>query len=263
MPNAPRNGRALTSVVILSVLLLAFEVERLLVLVPGYREMFDAWGFAVPRSLRSLVEIALVLLAVCCLQRIGLRRGLRELGFEGPVLPALGFAFLAISPMALVFAMAYPLAATFRPFEVFYLAVLSPIAEEAVFRGFAVGQLLRRAGWPLAAAVLLPAALFGYGHARDSDSLAAWLGLFALTGVGAVAFAWLFLRWRTLAAPIGLHVGMNLCWNIWQVGESALAGWVPFALQATVIVLAIVLTLKWTSPAERAPQATAQVGLGA
>lgn len=251
MPNAPRKSRALNALAVVAVLLLVFEIEELLRLAPGYREMFEAWGYAVPRSLRSLLEIAIVLIAVCGLRRSGPGRGLRELGFGGPALPALGFALLSVSPMFLVFAMAYPLASTFHPIEVTYLALLSPIAEEAVYRGFAVGQLWRRAGWPLVPAILLPAALFGYGHAEGSESLAAGLGLFALTGVGAVAFSWLFVRWRSLAAPIGLHVGMNLCWNIWQVGESALAGWVPFALQATVILVAIILTVKWTSPAER------------
>lgn len=254
MATGNRPGRVGTTLVVLGVLVLVFEIERLLLWIPGYREMFDAWGYAVPRSLRSLVEIGVVLAVVCGLHRAGPVRGLRELGFRGPALRAAGFALLSVAPMVIVFAFAYPVASSLQPFEVLFLAFLAPVAEEAVFRGFGVGQLWKAAGWPLAPAIAVPAALFGYSHAQGSESLAGGLGLFALTAVGAVAFAWVFVRWRTLVAPIGLHVLMNLCWNVWQVGESALAGWVPFALQATVVVLAIVLTLRWTSPAERSPE---------
>jgi CAAX protease family protein len=229
-------------VVVLAILVLVSYVERLLLLVPGFRGLFDTYGYVVPRSLRSLVEIAIVLATVCLLHRLGAARGLAELGFRGPVLLPFGLGLAATAPMILVFAIAYRLTPELHWGEVVYLSLLSPLAEEAVFRGFAVGQLERRAGWPFWIAAIVPAALFGYGHAEGATSIAAAAGLFALTAVGALVFAWLFAMWGTLLAPLTLHVLMNLCWNVWQVGEGALAGWVPFVLQVTTVGLAIGLT---------------------
>ncbi len=36
---------------------------------------------------------------------------------------------------------------------------------------------------------------------------------------------------------------MNLAWNIFSVGESAFAGWLPTLMQVTTILVAIALTL--------------------
>ncbi len=57
-------------------------------------------------------------------------------------------------------------------------------------------------------------------------------------------FAWLFQRWDyNLWVPFSLHALMNLTFQLFEVGETALAGWFPFALQAAVLVLAVLLTL--------------------
>ncbi|MBW3672230.1 MAG: CPBP family intramembrane metalloprotease, partial [Acidobacteria bacterium] len=53
--------------------------------------------------------------------------------------------------MWLVFALTTPLATNVSIASAFYLAVISPFAEEVVFRGFAFRQLYRHASlgfWP-------------------------------------------------------------------------------------------------------------------
>lgn len=57
------------------------------------------------------------------------------------------FALAATLPLWVVFAITSPLAESFAVPEVFYLSVISPLAEEVVYRGFAFGQLRRLAGW--------------------------------------------------------------------------------------------------------------------
>jgi len=228
--------------VVLAVFVAYWFLEELLVLVPGYRGLFDRFEYYVPRSLLSVAEIALVLLAVCWLHRLGPPSGLRELGLRSPAARAGGFGLVATAPMWLVFAATHDFAPDPVP-ELLYGSLLSPLAEELVFRGFLFGQLWRRAGWGLWPALAVSSLAFGYGHAEDAARLTEGLGLLAVTALGAAIFAWLYSRWGTLVAPLALHVLMNASWGLWQVGDGALAGWVPFALQLTTVTLAIVLTL--------------------
>lgn len=227
---------------VLAVFLAYWFVEDLLRLVPGYLELFERFEYYVPRSLRSVAELVLIVAAVCAIHRTGPRAAVRELGLGPPVAAAIVFGLAATAPMGLTFAITHPFAPDPLP-EVLYLALLSPVAEEVAFRGLLFGQLWRRARWGLWPALVVSSVVFGLGHADDASTLTEALGLLALTGLGAGIFAWVYSRWGTLVAPIALHVLMNLCWSLWQVGDGALAGWVPFALQMTTVVLAIALTL--------------------
>lgn len=228
------------------VFLVYWQLEDVLRLASGYRGLFDEYGFWVPRSLLSLVEILLVLVAVCLLHRLGPWSGLRELGFRGPASRALGLMALAVAPMWIAFGVGMRANPEFALGETLYLALLSPLAEETVFRGFAFGQLWRRAGWRLWPALVVCALVFGYAHAESAGGLSEMAGLFLLTGLGAAVFTWLFARWGGLVAPLTLHVLMNLAWNVWSVGDSALAGWMPFAFQLLTVALAVLFTV-WAS----------------
>jgi hypothetical protein len=48
---------------------------------------------------------------------------------------------------------------------------------------------------------------------------------------------------------------MNLAWNIFPVGESAFAGWLPTTMQATTLIMAVALTI-WKSRIPVAPLRT-------
>ena len=231
---------------VVGVVWLYWELESLLGLWQGYRGLFDRYPYWVPRSLRSVLEIALILAAVCLLHRLGPALGLRELGWRGPARRAFGVMSLAVAPMWLVFALTTPANPDVSVPAALYLAFLSPLAEETAFRGFFFGQLWLRAGWGLWPALAVSSAVFGYAHAESADSLSEATGLFLLTGFGAAVFAWLFARWRTLAAPLALHALMNLAWSVWSVGDSALAGWMPLCLQIGTAALAVVLTFRAT-----------------
>ncbi|MDX1501385.1 MAG: CPBP family intramembrane glutamic endopeptidase [Thermoanaerobaculia bacterium] len=242
MSETPRVRNLQAAVFVLAVFLVYWFLEDLLSLLPGYRGLFDRYEYWVPRSLRSAAEVALVLAAVCWLHRAGAAAGFRELGLRRPVLRPLALGLVAVAPMAVVFGWTHAFAPDPLP-EILYLSLLSPLAEELVFRGFLFGQLWRTARWGMWPALLASSAAFGLGHALDADTLVEAAGLMGLTGLGAAIFAWLYARWGSLAAPIALHVLMNLCWGLWQVGDGALAGWVPFALQLTTVALAIGLTV--------------------
>ncbi len=213
---------------------LAFDFGRL------YREH----PYYYPAGLLSLLEIALALAAVASIRRMGAAAALRELGVLRPVGRPWIFGLLATLPLWVVFALAAPRAGSVPVVETLYLVALSPLAEEVVFRGFAFGQLRRLAGWGFWPAGLVSAAVFGWGHAEDASTLAEGAGLFLLTGVGGLFFCWLYQRWEyNLWAPFSLHLLMNLSWQVFAVGDSALAGWLPTALQVTTIVTATLLTI--------------------
>lgn len=249
-----RRRPAVVAAVTLVVFAVAVRMHFVLSRIPGYRGLYDRHPFYVPESLKSLLEITLAVIAVAALYRLGLVGTFRELGFRRPVARPVAAALLATLPMAAVFAITAGLGSELKVAEIAYLAVLSPLAEEVVFRGFAFHGLHRRAGWGFWPSVLVTALVFGLVHLEKGTSASDLIGIFLITGVGGALFAWLFTAWGdSLAAPFILHAAMNLCWQLFRVGDTAFAGWLPTALQVTTALLAIGLTLLLRPKARPAP----------
>lgn len=87
------------------------------------------------------------------------------------------------------------------------------------------------------------AIIFAWGHVEHCANWHEKLGIFAITGAGAVVFAWLLQRWQNLWFPILLHITMNLWWELFSVARTAAGGWFLFALQNLTMLLAIMATL--------------------
>jgi membrane protease YdiL (CAAX protease family) len=92
-------------------------------------------------------------------------------------------------------------------------AVIAPLAEEAVFRGFAISAWQRTVGE--GGALVRATLLFALAHVItvSGGSLPEVLGLIAVgfatrIPVG-LALGWLFLRTRSIWAPLGLHMAFN------------------------------------------------------
>lgn len=92
-------------------------------------------------------------------------------------------------------------------------AIIAPIAEEAVFRGFAISAWRRTVGER--GAIVRASLLFAVAHviSVSATSPGEAVGLivigFASRLPVAFALAWLFVRTRSIWAPIGLHVAFN------------------------------------------------------
>jgi membrane protease YdiL (CAAX protease family) len=92
-------------------------------------------------------------------------------------------------------------------------AVIAPIAEETVFRGFAITAWRRTVGDN--GALIRASLLFALAHVLTvgGDSLGQVGGLivvgFATRLPVAIALGWLFLRRGSIWAPIGLHMAFN------------------------------------------------------
>jgi CAAX protease family protein len=92
-------------------------------------------------------------------------------------------------------------------------AVVAPISEEVVFRGFALTAWARTDGARVA--IIRSALFFAGAHVLlvSGSTPAEGAALAIVGGVGrlpiALALGWVYLRWGTIWAPIGLHAAFN------------------------------------------------------
>jgi len=124
-------------------------------------------------------------------------------------------------------------------------SVFAGFMEEVLFRGFLFGLLFRNLKWGFVPAALLGAVLFGLGHIAQGNNLLQTFGVFMVTFMGAVWFAWLFIEWKeNLWVAIWIHTLMNFSWVFFTVSDSgALGGYSANIFRITTIVLSIVGTV--------------------
>ncbi|MGH8194863.1 MAG: lysostaphin resistance A-like protein [Woeseiaceae bacterium] len=252
------RARLLLGFAVVAILLILDRDHDLLSLFPFYRDLNQAYTFYVLQGGRSLLQMALVVVAVALLGRQSLRSAGRELGFSASLLRGLAFGFGAATVMFVGFALTMPFKVPSDIVALLYLAGLSPLSEEVLYRAFGVGTLRDRCGAPTWLALLIPATIFGLAHVGQGATWSENMALFALTGSGGLFFGWFYLRWqRNLWVPFFLHAGMNLSWELFDVSSNAIGGWWPFVLQTSAIVIGILATLKFAP--RRAASITVEV----
>ncbi len=242
MENSSQNRFWVSSIAIF-ILALTLKSHFILGHLAFYRELYRRYPSFVPGALRSMAEILLIWGALYLVHRIGLSKSLRELYLNVQPWPGLLFGFVVSLPMLLGFALTRRPAPDLSPAHLFLMAVFYPMVEEVQSRGYAIGQLFRRAKWPAWLAILFVAVFTGIGHVGKGQSFREIAGLFALTGLGGATFSWLLVKWESLWFPFAVHMFMNLWWEIFSVSRTALGGWFPFALQSLTMILAIAGTL--------------------
>jgi hypothetical protein len=238
-----RPASSTVVIVVLIALAIANYMHEILAKLGPYRVLHRKYPFYVAESLDKTGEVLLCCLAIYLLYRTGFPAIFRELGLAASVLKGLGLGLAASSPTLVGFALTRKIPSGLVAPDLLFFTVFSPIVEELVFRGFGFWQLYRRARWPFWLAILPPAFLFGLGHIEKGNDWKEMAGIFLVTGTGSAVFSWLLKEWQNLWIPIGLHICMNLWWEVFSVAKTALGGWFPFALQTSSILLAIVLTI--------------------
>lgn len=197
-------------------------------------------GVSIALYLIDIVFLVAIILALAPRNRPPL---LKLSGLSAPILRPLLFALLLFAPAAAVAAWQTSLATNFDAFDLVYGGLLFPAFEEIGYRGLAIGALMALCGWRFLYAALLPAALFGLAHFWQGRSPEEVAGVLAVTAAGGLLFGWLFVRWGfNLWPPMLLHMGLNLLWTIFALGETALGGWLGNALRIGVVAGAIALT---------------------
>jgi membrane protease YdiL (CAAX protease family) len=241
--NVTKHGLFIRSFVVLATFGVLVNLWDLVELLPIFNRFAEVYPYYVPKSLVNLLHIGLALFVASLLFKTRLKGALENLGLYGSLWIGLLFGAIAVIPLYAIFAIAMG----FNPEEPFgaiiFLSVISPIAEEVMGRGFAFG-LLRKFGWNFWPAALVPALVMAALHIEADFALGQAVGVFLITGIGFTAFSWFYERWgNNLWIPISLHMLMNLAWNIFSVGDSAFAGWLPTTMQVTTVIVAVALTI--------------------
>lgn len=248
-PTEPRS--LLVSAAVILALLLAQNSATIVAGLPS--------SFPYSRALlATLTDIGAMLLLVGLAASRTPSQLIRMSGIDrSPVRPLLFAALLFGPALAVALALA-PVAQGLLPEDLIWKGLAGPLFEELVYRGLAAPALVLLAGWRLVPAAQLPAAFFGLAHAYQGVNLPEVMGAVAITGIGAFWFAWLFWRWSwNLWPAILLHMGLNLLWMVFDLGESAVGGWLGNALRAAVVLGSILLTLRLVQSPRRAVPARA------
>jgi len=193
----------------------------------------------------NLSDLVVMLLLLGLAAPAGPRRLFGLTGLAAPIARPLIWAAILFVPAVAIAALAAPVSREFTGLDLFWQGVGFPVIEEVIYRGLAVGALIRWAGWRWWAACLLPAVMFGLVHAGQGQDPGSVAGVVAITGFGGLLFGWLFVRWGfNLWPAILLHIGMNSLWIVFALGENALGGWLGNGLRLAVVAGAILLTLR-------------------
>jgi uncharacterized protein len=177
----------------------------------------------------------------------GPRRVFDELGWNAPVWQGMAVGALITLPMLVGYSIAF--APVDMPLDKilakFYTGSFwAGLAEETFYRAFLFGQLYRHGRWPFWLAALAQGLFFGMGHLYQAHDLLSALGVFAITSVGGMWFAWLWVSWRNLWVPVVVHILMNAWWGLFAVDNTALGGWVANGCRVATIALSIWLTIR-------------------
>lgn len=210
------------------------------------------YGRAVLTNLADLLVLSLLLGLAA---RAGPRRLFGVVGLSVPIARPLVWATVLFVPTVLTAALLAPVSGEVKALDLFWQGAGFPLLEEVIYRGLAIGALIRWAGWRWWTAALVPAVVFGLAHAWQGATWGGVAGLVAITGLGGLLFGWLYVRWSfNLWPPILLHAGMNSLWIVFALGENAVGGWLGNALRLAIVVGAIFLTLRMTHVDSQASQ---------
>jgi membrane protease YdiL (CAAX protease family) len=171
-------------------------------------------------------------------------RALDALGLNRSIVTALAVALAGTALLPVGYAV---IASFAPPADLAIVAlrgsVLPGVVEEVLYRAFLFGFLFRFAGWGFLPAALAGAALFGGAHLYQGETFADSAAIFAITALGALWFAWLYVEWGyNVWVPAAFHVLMNLYWELFAIDDTALGPTAAVVLRLAVIAVSVAVT---------------------
>ena len=157
---------------------------------------------------------------------IGRKTSLFEsLGLDKSIIKGFLFSLICTLPLFIGFSFVFD----FNPkisIDTLLISIVSAgFFEELFFRGFLFGQLFKNTKLGFIPSVFFGALFFGLIHLYQSAELAELVGVFLITFLGGILFAWVYAEWNyNLWLPIFLHMLMNLSWELFSVSDNALGG---------------------------------------
>ena len=169
---------------------------------------------------------------------------LGSLGLDKNIVKAFVFALACTAPMFIGFAFLFELNTNVSLNRILVAIISAALFEELYFRGFLFGQVYRNTSIGFVPAVFLGALLFGLIHLYQGNEFGELLGIFLVTFLGAILFAWAYVEWNyNLWVPVMLHLLMNLAWEIFNISDNALGGLYPNVFRTITIILIIAITV--------------------
>ena len=174
----------------------------------------------------------------------GFKNILKELKIDKGFIFGFSFAFISVLPMFISSAIIGNIDKNISFIALLHKTVIGGFFEELFFRGFLFGILFRKSGWGFIPAGILGAIIFGIGHLYQGSTAAESFGIFLVTAMGALWFAWLFIEWQeNLWVAIFLHILMNLSWGLFNVGENALGDFYSNIFRFITIAITVSITI--------------------
>lgn len=167
-----------------------------------------------------------------------------DLGMSGSLFTGIGAGLLFALPMFIGGLLFFDFNTKLNVENLIAGTIVAGLMEELYFRGFLFGLLFRNTRIGFIPAIFFGALVFASGHLYQGSGFAELAGIFTVTFLGAVFFAWLFAEWKyNLWVPVFTHTFMNLSWSLFDVDSTALGGLTSNIFRLLTILLAIVFTL--------------------
>lgn len=195
-----------------------------------------------------LFDIALMVLLLRMLGGVSFARQWTATGLGQPARPALLMGLCLFVPLVLSGLVLGRLSDEESPSSLLFLGLIAPFAEEVTYRGLAAGGLMLLAGWRFWPAALSPAILFGLIHLSQGEGLVEIASVVAITAVGGLFFAWLYVRFgNNLWPAVVMHVGINSLWNLFDLGDNAIGSAIGNVLRVATVLGALAFAI-WGQP---------------
>ena len=167
-----------------------------------------------------------------------------KLGFNRSLITALGYATACVLPMFIGFAFLFAFNSEIEINTILIKVLAAGFFEELFFRAFLFGMLYRYTNLGFIPSVLFGSIFFGLVHMHQSTEFMELLGIFGVTFIGAIIFAWAYAEWKfNVWVPIFLHMLMNLAWELFNVSDNALGNIYANVFRLITILLIFLLTI--------------------
>ena len=168
----------------------------------------------------------------------------KSLGLDKSIIEGFIFSFICTLPMFIGFAVFLDFNTNISLNVILINIIAASFFEELFYRGFLFGQIFRFSRMGFILSVIVGAILFGLIHLSQGKDPGEWIGIFLITFLGGILFAWIYSEWKyNLWIPIFIHMLMNLSFELFSAGENALGGIYLNIFRTISIILIIVLTV--------------------